>query len=87
MLKCCFKGSLFYIILLLLFKAAQRMLALVSAAGRLTLGNMPVEKQEEKTQEKNKLSDSVTSNKQQPSEGTNYVNCKAALILLILSLC
>lgn len=65
MLKCCFKGGLFYIISLLLFEA-QRMLMNVSAAQKLILGNVLVGKQEDK--KRRKLSDSVTSNKVQIQE-------------------
>lgn len=43
MLKCCCKGGLVYIVRLLLFKVAQGMLAYVSAAGKVTLGNLLVE--------------------------------------------
>lgn len=65
------KGGLFYIALLLLFKA-RRMLAYVSAAGTPTVGHSPVEIREKK-KKKRQLSDAVTSNK--PQHG-RYELCK-----------
>lgn len=65
------KGGLFYIPLLLLFKA-RRMLAYVSAAGTPTVGHSPVEIREKK-KKKRQLSDAVTSNK--PQHG-RYELCK-----------
>lgn len=77
MLKCCFKGGLFYIISLLLFEA-QRMLTNVSAAQKLILGNVLVGKQEDK-----KKKEVVRfCHKQQ---GTNSGICKVALIPLIFN--